>query len=186
MINPMIVMTTSISTRVKPASACRSARRLSDSTHSFIALLPFLSHRQSVRYRSAGGRDAKHFGRRTHSCSALFDRIVQHRGHTGANGGAIDQSCVGLGADQGSDFVSQFQQFKNSGAPAIAGAAAAFATRGAINRLAGRKTQKPITRIGDQILFSQDMLGLAAATEDADKPLRDDRAQRRAQKKSLE
>jgi hypothetical protein len=35
----MIAMTTSISTKVKPASARRTARRLPDFTHSLIALL---------------------------------------------------------------------------------------------------------------------------------------------------
>jgi hypothetical protein len=47
MINPMIAMTTSISTSVKPASARRSARRLPDFTHRLIALLP--AARSSIR-----------------------------------------------------------------------------------------------------------------------------------------
>src|SRR5580698_3409456 len=184
MIKPMIVMTTSISTKVKPASARRSTRRPLDFTNGLIALLPCYTL-QSFHHPSPSRCDAEDFGRRGHSCPAFFDGIVQHGGHAGANGSTVNKSCIGLGPDQGSDLVGQLQQFENPGTPAIAGAPTAIATDRTIDRLASRKTQKPITRIGDQVLFSQDISALAAAAEDADEPLGDDRAQRRPQKKSL-
>ena len=185
MINPMIAMTTSISTRVKPASARRSARRPLDIANRLTAL-SHLRDCQIAHHRSARGCHAQDFGRCGHPDPAFFDGIVQHGRHAGTNGGAVNDQCVGFGADKGPDFIGQFQQFKNSGAPAIASAAAAFATDRAIDRLAGRKTQQPITRIGDEVLLGKFMPILAAAAEDADQPLGNDSALGRSQQKSLD
>src|SRR3954470_1691432 len=85
MINPMIAMTTSISTRVKPASARRSARRPLDIAKRLIAL-SHLRDRQIAHRRSARGCHAQDFGRRGHPDPAFFDGIVQHRRHAGTNG----------------------------------------------------------------------------------------------------
>src|SRR3954471_10666432 len=65
MINPMIAMTTSISTRVKPASARRSARRPPDIAKRLIAL-SHLRDCQIAHRRSARGCHAQDFGRRGH------------------------------------------------------------------------------------------------------------------------
>jgi hypothetical protein len=97
MINPMIAMTTSISTRVKPASARRSARRPLDIAKRLIAL-SHLRDRQIAHRRSARGCHAQDFGRRGHPDPAFFDGIVQHRRHAGMNGGAVNDRCVRSGA----------------------------------------------------------------------------------------
>src|SRR5207253_5246275 len=73
------------------------------------------------------------------------------------------------------------EQFKNPGAPTITGAAATFATDRTIDRLAGRETQKLITRVGDEVLLGKFVPILAAAAEDADQPLGNDGAQGRSQ-----
>src|SRR5882724_5712160 len=128
MINPMIAITTSISTRVKPASARRSARRPLVTTRSVIYPLPTTPLSNPHDPRLARGCHAQHFGRRGHPYPAFFHGIVQHRRHARANGSAVNEGGIGLSADQGPDLIGQLQQFKNPGTPAIAGAAAAFAT----------------------------------------------------------
>src|SRR5262245_27555623 len=172
MINPMIVMTTSISTKVKPACPRRAARPLLDSAHGFMAsCLLHIAQSANLACPSASRRDAKNLRRCGHSCSALFDGIVQHGCHAGADGSAINKGRVGLRAYQRPDFVGEFEQFENPGTPAITRVAAAFTTDRAIYRLACRKSEKPIARIRDQILLGQQMLAFAGSAKHTHQPL---------------
>ena len=118
--------------------------------------------------------------------AAFRDRVRQHRGHAAGHRRGIDDMRIRLRPDQLANLVGHFEDLEHAVAAAIAGAAAALAAAGLVNRLAGRKADHGKARILVDVGCRQPVRHLAAIAQHPHQPLRDHRAQRRLQEKAFD